>query len=71
MDLEGRGLLGQAFDRLQDEILQPLPQMAVDPARRQIDDAVAQVLRLDSEWVDRVRRELAREPSIMDARGPE
>ena len=71
MDLEGRGLLGQAFDRLQDEILQPLPQMAVDPARRQIDDVVAQVLGLDSEWVDRVRRELAREPSIMDARGPE
>ena len=65
------GLLGQAFDRLQDKVLQPFPQMAVDPARQQIDDVVAQVLGLDPEWVDRVRRELAREPSVTDTRGAE
>ena len=33
MNLELLGLLGQVLDRLQDEILQPFPQMAVDPAR--------------------------------------
>ena len=71
MDLELLGLLGQAFDRLQDEILQPLPQVVGDPARQQIDDVVAQVLGLDPEWVDRVRRELAREPSVTDTRGAE
>ena len=71
MDLERRTLLGQAFDRLQDEILQPFPQMAGDPARQQIDDVMAHVLGLDPEWVDRVRRELAREPSVTDTRGAE
>ena len=71
MNLELLGLLGQAFDRLQDEILQPFPQMGVDPARQQIDDVVAHVLGLDPEWVDRVRRELAREPSVTDTRGAE
>ena len=69
--MERRTLLGQAFDRLQDEILQPLPQMAVGPTRQQIDNVVAQTLGLDPEWVDRVRRELAREPSVTDTRGPE
>ena len=71
MNLELLGLLGQAFDRLQDVILRPFPQMAVDPARQQIDDVVAHVLGLDPEWVDRVRRELAREPSVTDTRGAE
>ena len=71
MDLERRRLLEQAFDQLQDEILQPFPQMHVDQARQQIDDVMAQVLGLDPEWVDRVRRELAKEPSVTDTRGPE
>ena len=70
MNLELLGLLGQTFDRLQDETLQGFPQMAVDPARHQIDDVVAQVLGLDPEWVDTVRRELAKEPSVTDARVP-
>ena len=71
MDLEGRRLLRQAFDQLQNEVLQPFPQMDVDPARQQIDDVVAQVLGLDPDWVDRVRRELAREPSVTDTRAAE
>ena len=71
MNLELLGLLGQTFDRLQDETLQGFPQMAVDPARHQIDDVVAQVLGLDPEWVDTVRRELAKEPSVTDARVPD
>ena len=37
----------QAFDQLQNEVLQPFPHMDVDPARQQIDDVVAQVLGLD------------------------
>ena len=71
MDSERMRLLGQAFDQLQDEILQPFPKMAIDPARQQIDDVVAHVLGLDPEWVDRVRRGLAREPSVTDTRAAE
>ena len=68
VDSERMTLLGRAFDQLQDKTLQPFPQMDVDPARQQIDDVVAQILGLDPEWVDRVRRELTREPSVTDAR---
>ena len=60
VDSERMTLLGRAFDQLQDKTLQPFPQMDVDPARQQIDDVVAQILGLDPEWVDRVRRELTR-----------
>ena len=66
--LERLGLLGQAFDSLQDEALRPFPQMADDPVRRQIDDVVSKALELELEWVERVRRELAREPSVTDQR---
>ena len=68
VDSERMTLLGKAFDQLQDKTLQPFPQMDVDPARQQIDDVVAQILGLDPEWVDRVRRELTREPSVTDTR---
>ena len=44
------------------------PQMHEDPVRGQIDDAVGEALDLDAEWVASVRRELAREPSVMDRR---
>ena len=71
MDSERMTLLRQAFDQIQNETLQPFPKMDVDPARRQIDDVVIQVLGLDPEWVDRVRREIAREPSVTDARVPD
>ncbi len=62
-----RDLLNGWFDRLQNETLQPFPQMHEDPVRRQIDDAVTTALGLDPEWVATIRRELAREPSVTDA----
>ena len=58
--------LNGTFDQLQNENLQPLPQMADDPVRARIDDAVSEVLGLDNDWVDAVRRALAREPSVRD-----
>ena len=50
--------------------LLPLPMMHEDPVRQQIDEAVTTALGLDAEWVARVRRELAREPSVTDRRTP-
>lgn len=46
----------------------PLPRMDKDPVRRQIDAAVTQALGIDSSWVVRMRWELAREPSVTNAR---
>ncbi len=63
-----RGLMDSAFDELNGEALLAFPRMSDDPVRRQIDDAVCQALGFDPEWVAQVRRELAREPSVMDAR---
>ena len=42
--------------------------MAEDATRRQIDDAITEALRLDPDWVATIRQELAREPSLTDAR---
>ena len=42
--------------------------MDEDPARRRIDGAVTKALGIDVEWVSRIRRELAREPSVTNAR---
>ena len=64
-----RGLMSNWFDWLQRETLQPFPLMADDPVRAQIDDAVVRALGLDAEWVARIRRELAREPSVTDGGG--
>ena len=61
--------LNSWFDRLQNKTLQTLPQMADDPVRAQLDDAVAQVLGLDAEWIATVRREWVREPSVTNRRG--
>ena len=61
-----RDLLSSWFGWLQNETLQPLPQMHEDPVRQQIDDAVVKALGLDPEWVATMRRELAREPSVTD-----
>ena len=58
--------LDGTFDQLQNETLQPLPQMADDPVRARIDDAVSEVLGLDGDWVDAVRRAITREPSVTD-----
>ena len=63
-----RALMDDWFDRLQNDTLLPFPQMAEDPVRRQIDEAVTQALGLDAEWVATIRRELAREPSVTDRR---
>ena len=65
-----RDLLSSWFDWLQNDVLQPFPQMRDDPVRKQIDDAVVKALGLDQEWVATIRRELAREPSVTDVRGP-
>ncbi len=63
-----RDLLSSWFGWLQNETLQPFPQMHEDPVRQQIDDAVVKALGLDPEWIATMRRELAREPSVTDAR---
>ena len=63
-----RESLSSWFDWLQREPLLPFPRMHEDPVREQIDDAVINALDLDAEWVTSVRRELAREPSVMDKR---
>ena len=63
-----RDLLSSWFGWLQNETLQPFPQMHEDPVRRQIDDAVIKALGLDAEWVTTMRRELVREPSVTDGR---
>ena len=65
---EARDALAEACDRLKDATLAPFPQMADDPVRRELDDAVCAALSLDPEWVARVRNELAREPSVTGKR---
>ena len=62
-------LLSDAFDCLQHETLLSFPEIADDPVRAQIDDAVIHALGLDAEWVATIRRELAREPSVTDTKG--
>ena len=63
-----RDLLNNWFDWLSSQPLLPLPRMDEDPVRRQIDDVVTKALGIDAEWVSRIRRELAREPSVTNAR---
>ncbi len=60
--------LNSWFNWLQEQPLLPFPQMAEDVARRQIDDAIIEALRLDPDWVATIRQELAREPSVTDKR---
>ena len=52
------------FDWLKNEPLQPFPNMHEDPIREQIDDKVVQAFGLDADWIENIRRELAREPSV-------
>ena len=61
-------LLNSWFDWLQNEPLQPFPNMHEDPVRHQIDDAVVKALGLDADWIATIRRELAREPSVRGQR---
>ena len=69
LGISERDLLTSWFGWLQNETLQPLPQMHEDPVRQRIDDAVINALGLESEWVATMRRELAREPSVTDRGG--
>ena len=61
---KARNALAKVYDRRKDATLAPFPQMADDPVRRKLDNAVCAALSLDPEWVARVRNELAREPSV-------
>lgn len=54
--------LGEAYDRIAHSSLLPFPEMADDPTRKQIDDAIANALGLPS--LDSLRRTLAREPVV-------
>ena len=63
-----RDLLNDQFDWLATSPLMPLPRMHEDPVRAQIDEAITQVLEVDPDWVSMVRNQLAREPSVTDAR---
>jgi hypothetical protein len=54
--------LTDAFDRLADVPLPPLPQMADDEGWAAIDEAISQVLGLGD--LTKLRRTLAREPII-------
>ena len=65
---EARRALAKAYTQLKDATLAPFPQMAEDPVRRKLDDAVCAALSLDAEWVASVRSELAREPSVTGKR---
>ena len=60
-----RDLLSSWFGWLQNETLQPFPQMHEDPVRQQIDDAVIKALGLDPEWVATMRRELRGNPRLL------
>ena len=63
-NIKARDALAKAYDALKDETLKPFPEMADDPVRRKLDDAVRDALSLGGEWVETVRSELAREPSV-------
>ncbi|MCY3557501.1 MAG: hypothetical protein OXH13_02490 [Chloroflexi bacterium] len=65
---DARDALATTYDRLQDEVLLPLPQMNEDPVRKQLDDAVIAALDLDPEWVAQVRQALSEEPSVTNRR---
>ena len=60
--------LAEAYDKLSEQKLLPLPQMDADPVRRALDDAVCDALSLDTEMVATIRRNLAAEPSVTGKR---
>ena len=68
LELAGSESLSSWFDWLRYEKPLPFPQMHEDPVREQIDDAIVNALDLDAEWIASIRRELVREPSVMDRR---
>lgn len=60
--------LASAYDDYAEDTLLPLPQMDVDPVRRELDEAVVSALVLDGEMVASVRRQLGMEPSVTGRR---
>lgn len=63
-----RDLLDNQFDWLASNPLMPFPRMHEDPVRSQIDEAITQAFGIDPAWAATVRNQLAREPSVTDAR---
>ena len=57
-------VLAAAYDEICDQPLEKLCDAAGDPVRRRLDKAVCGALTLDEERVDRIRSELAAEPSV-------
>ena len=60
--------LASAYDAQAQATLLPLPELARDPVRRALDDAVVSALELDGETVAAIRRSLAAEPSVTGLR---
>ena len=67
-DRNARRIVADCVVRLRDSVLLPLPEMNSDPVRRQLDEAVAEALGLDVEWLAGIRRALSEEPSITNRR---
>ena len=63
-----RDALAAAYKELKNKVLLPFPQMDDDPIRKQLDATVTEALSLDPEWVARIRRALAEEPSVTNKR---
>ena len=65
---EPRDALAAAFEQLKDKPFKPFPHMAEDDVRHDLDNTVADALGLEREWLERIRTELGREPSVTDKR---
>ena len=57
-------VLSAAYEEICDQPLEQLRDAAGDPVRKRLDEAVCGALGLDEEQVDRIRSELAAEPSV-------
>ena len=67
LDPENLVQLNKTFDKLRHAKLKPLPEMDDDYIRRLIDDSVVKELGLDADWIGRIRRGLALEPSVTNS----
>ena len=63
LSVSARGALVQTFDKIKHIELQPLPAIAIDVVREQIDDAFGKVLSLSGD-LSQIRKRLAAEPVI-------
>ena len=60
--------LAEAYDKLSEAELKPLPEIEICETRRELDAAVAHELGLDGETVATIRQHLASEPSVKGER---